>query len=228
MKTHKLIFGLLLGSFLFACSDSDDDPQPIEGDATYKVTVTGMWSAASHPTDYPSNSHFSPVIGMTHKAGTNFFQEGQLASDGMENMAETGGTNPLDDEIENLVATGGANQLIKEGGLGTGTSSRTFEINVARDFPLVTLVSMIAPSPDWFVAVENVNLLDNGQFVDMITVNTKAYDSGTDSGTTFTSGNADTSPAENIFEITSAPLGDGTSVTPTLVSIKFEKITTGM
>ena len=58
--------------------------------------------------------------------------------------------------------------------------------------------------------------------IDVLEVDT--FDSGTDDGTNFTSGNADTSPADNIQEITSAPLGDGSNVSPTLVLIKFEKL----
>ncbi len=146
----------------------------------------------------------------------------------MKNMAETGGTSPLDNEITAIVNSGNANQLIKKGGLGTGSSKISFELNMNKDFPLVSLVSMIAPSPDWFVAIEDVNLFVNNAFVEELTVETEAYDSGTDSGSTFASSNSATNPAVNIFKITTAPLGDGTSVTPALVSIKFEKITAEM
>ena len=32
-----------------------------------------------------------------------------------------------------------------------------------KDAPYVTVVSMIAPSPDWFVSVRNVQLYKNGR-----------------------------------------------------------------
>ena len=70
MKIHKLLLALLFG-LLVSCSDSDDDtPKPIETDAKYMVSITGAWTGTTHPTDYPSNSHFSPFIGMSHKTGT--------------------------------------------------------------------------------------------------------------------------------------------------------------
>jgi hypothetical protein len=45
---------------------------------------------------------------------------------------------------------------------------------------------MIAPSPDWFAALENQNLLANGQWADRLSVPARAYDASTDSGLTFT------------------------------------------
>jgi hypothetical protein len=83
---------------------------------------------------------------------------------------------------------------------------------------------MLAPSPDWFIAAKNINLLENDKFITEVTIDAVAYDSGTDSGSTFTSPNADTNPAENISKITSAPLGNGNEVTPPLVRIQFSKL----
>ncbi|MEX0290724.1 MAG: spondin domain-containing protein [Flavobacteriaceae bacterium] len=192
--------------------------------ATYNVTFVGNWSATNHPTDFPAGDHFSPAIGMVHKQGAVFFEEGELASEGVEIMAETGGTDELSSEIDALVSSDMAAETIVGEGLASGFSEATFQITVTDDFPLVTLVSMIAPSPDWFVAVENVNLLDNGVFVDNLTVDATSYDSGTDSGTTFDSANADTDPAENISEITDAPLGNGTAVDPPMAMFTFVKV----
>lgn len=222
MKKGIYIFIFLI-SILSSCSDDDD--VVIDLNATrYRVTVTANWTSVTHPTDYPSNAHFSPVIGMVHKAGASFFNKNELASDGMEVMAETGATSPLDSEINEILLGGSALNMIKASGLSTGTSSINFEIQVKDDFTYVTLVSMIAPSPDWFIAVENVNLYENNVFVETKTVNAAAYDSGTDSGISFTSANADTDPAEDISLITTAPLGNGNTVDPPLVTVLFEKL----
>jgi len=37
--------------------------------------------------------------------------------------------------------------------------------SASRDFSLVTLVSMLAPSPDWFVGVSGLDLIENGDWV---------------------------------------------------------------
>lgn len=226
-KLKQLVLLLAIGVFIVACKKDDDNnntPKTHAEKATYRVKVIGNWSGSTHPTEYPSNSHFSPVIGMTSKPGVRFFDVGELASDGMEIMAETGGTSPLDGEINAIVASGKADQLIKGSGLSTGTSSFTFEIEISYEYPEVTLVSMIAPSPDWFVAVENVTFLDDDCFLDHTILKTTAYDAGTDSGPTFKSPDDDTNPADEITLITKAPLGDGSGVDTPLMIFEFTRI----
>ena len=44
------------------------------------------------------------------------------------------------------------------------------EFQIGRDHPLVTLVAMIAPSPDWFVGVHDLGLIESGDWVDEMTV----------------------------------------------------------
>ena len=73
---------------------------------------------------------------------------------------------------------------------------------------------MIAPSPDWFVGVSALSLMDDlGQWVDELQVTLYPYDSGTDDGTTYTSANADSSPKRPIRSLrgmtpfSDAPIG---------------------
>jgi len=61
----------------------------------------------------------------------------------------------------------------------------------------VIFVSMIAPSPDWFVAVQ-ANLFDGVNWTDEIVLELISYDAGTDSGTDLTSVDVDTNPRELI------------------------------
>ena len=68
---------------------------------------------------------------------------------------------------------------------------------------LLSLVSMIAPSPDWFVGVHGFDLQANGMWVDEVTLTLDPYDAGTDNGTTYTSANADTSPKDPISRLVS-------------------------
>jgi hypothetical protein len=84
-----------------------------------------------------------------------------------------------------------------------GTVSLSFE--VTRSHPLVTLVTMVAPSPDWFVGVHDLNLIQNGDWVSSLTVDLDPYDAGTDSGTTYQSPDRETNPRQTIQRITGAP-----------------------
>lgn len=68
------------------------------------------------------------------------------------------------------------------------------EIKVTEEYPLVTLVTMITPSPDWLVGVNSLNLYEDSAFVNEKTVVLYGYDAGTDIGTTFSSPNNPTDP----------------------------------
>ena len=51
--------------------------------ASYKVTFTATWSAATHPTSFPPNPHFSGLIGGAHNASVTFWEAGSTASVGI-------------------------------------------------------------------------------------------------------------------------------------------------
>jgi hypothetical protein len=53
---------------------------------------------------------------------------------------------------------------------------------------------MIAPSPDWFTGVANVNLMENGAWAASRTLDLVAYDSGGDDGTTYKAPDKDNNP----------------------------------
>jgi hypothetical protein len=173
------------------------------GPATYTVTFDASWSATTHPDDFPPNPHFSPLVGATHNADVVFWEPGDLASAGIESMAETGGTETLRSEIDAAGQAVGSTLL--DSGLNPSPGMLSFSFEITPDYPLVTLVTMIAPSPDWFVGVAGLNLLDNGQWQDRVEIELFAYDAGTDSGLTYTAANADTNPAEAIARIETAP-----------------------
>ena len=81
---------------------------------------------------------------------------------------------------------------------------------------------MLAPSPDWYVGTVNV-VLKEEDFVKEKTVNVLVYDSGTDSGTSFTSLDTVTTPQEPITLLVDTPLGDGTIISPVIGTATFVK-----
>ncbi len=170
----------------------------------YEVTFDASWSSQTHQ-NFPPNPHFSGLIGGTHSSDRIYWQLGSLASDGIEDMAELGSKSPLNLEFNNDISGGDAYSLISGGGINPspGSISATFQMHSA--FPNITLVSMIAPSPDWFVGVSGLPLFEDGRWLDNVVVELPPYDAGTDSGVDFTSPNADTNPAELITEITGFP-----------------------
>jgi hypothetical protein len=215
-----LFFVLLLG-----CSENENiinQPEPIL-DARYKLTFNAIWSAQTHPNEFPSSAHWSGLIGMTHNGNTMLFAESEIASDGIKNMAETGNKNPLDTEIQDFISNGSGNTLISGGGINPSPGAVSLEFNLAASHSMVTVVSMVAPSPDWFIAVSNINLLENDEWVTSKTITGDIYDAGTDDGATFVSPDNPTIPRVPIFEITTPPLAINNVVAP-LGSITFTKI----
>jgi hypothetical protein len=143
-----------------------------------------------------------------------FWAPGGIASAGVEAMAEEGRTSPLDAEVQAAIAAGTAFGLIEGGSIGRspGVATATFEIG--RDSPFVSLVSMVAPSPDWFVGVDSLSLVEAGDWVDRKIVTLPPWDAGTDGGSTYTSPDQDTQPRQAIRALTGHPVGFAGAVAP--------------
>ena len=178
------------------------------------VTFDASWSKSTHPEDFPPNPHFSGLIGGTHNDDIRFWMPGRKASDGIKAMAERGLKTPLNEEIRAARDEGTADRLLSGDGIPRSPSSVSLDFAIRRDYTLVTLVSMVAPSPDWFTGVSALSLLEGGQWVEELTVELFAYDAGTDSGTTYNSANDPTSPRESIQRIDGRPLAVGGQVAP--------------
>ncbi len=197
----------------------DNGTEPaVAGDAEYEVTFESTWSAATHPYNFPSNPHFSGLIGATHDSTVSFWAEGELAPVGIKNVAEKGSKNPFNNEIDAALAAQTAFNKLSGGGIGTSPGSVSLTFQVSNEYPLVTLVSMIAPSPDWFVGVSGLSLYENGEWVSEKVVELYLYDAGTDSGVNFTSRDVVTTPPvviaridESVLPGSSVPYGTFTS-----------------
>ena len=152
--------------------------------AKYNVTFEGSWSKETHPLEFPPNANFSGLIGATHNGSYIIFGEGGSATEGLERLAEAGRHNPLDSEITAAMQDGKVGALIESGPVKPvpGKAQAVFEID--EQHPMVSLVAMIAPSPDWFTGV-SVSLNENGQWLAEKTVTVYAWDAGTDVGSTY-------------------------------------------
>ena len=171
---------------------------PPSATAVYRIVFNATWSSSTHPTDFPGGAHWSPLIGAVHGTGASFWKRGETASPGIESMAETGATGTLTSEI-NARIPGTALAVVSGSGSGSPGSVTISNVEVRLDYPLVTLVSMIAPSPDWFAGVTGLSLLNGvGQWAESRSVVLFPLDAGTDSGTSYSAANDDTSPQEPI------------------------------
>lgn len=196
---------LLLSSILFLAVTTPVAAQETGAQCILQFNAT--WSAQTHPIDFPASAHFSALIGGNHDHQTVFWQPGDLASPGLKSVAETGATELFRDEVNAAIANGNAESVIMAPGINSPGSIQT-DFDVSLGYPRITVVTMIAPSPDWFVGVNGLNLFENGSWRPLTVVDLLPYDAGTDSGTTFTSSNLPTVPPEPIFQIMDDPFPD--------------------
>ncbi|GAB1308785.1 hypothetical protein KH5_14680 [Urechidicola sp. KH5] len=214
MKALRL---LLIAMLLISISCDDDEdtpfPPPVDTQATYTAVFDAQWTPTSHPYMYPGNAHFSWMVGTTHQQQDVMFRLGGMATEGIEDMAETGATSMLASELDTAILMNNAYEY-KIGNVIDGDGRDEITVTATTDHHLFSFVSMIAPSPDWFVANVNVDLMNNGDWIDSLELDVILYDSGTDSGPTFTSSNDDTVPKAPIALIVGPPLGDGSGVNP--------------
>ena len=187
----------------------------VAAQARYTVTFESTWSARTHPTDFPgSSAHFSRLVGATHTDAGKLWTVGEAASPGVESMAETGDTAMLLSEVDALVASGTAESALLGDAIARSPGRVELSFDASETHPYVTLVTMLAPSPDWFVGVSGLALRDADGWVAEVVVPLYAYDAGTDSGASYTSADADTSPAAPIARVETAPFRVGDELVP--------------
>lgn len=170
-----------------------------DGAVQYTVIVKSRWTKANFPLEYPepgvlSGPHFSGLIGTAHTAGYDIFTEGTPPTPGLEHLSEEGKHSPLDAEIRAAVSAGTALALFETDALRNFSDSLVGTVAADAKHPMVSVVAMIAPSPDWFTGVREVNLMENGQWVASRTLDLYAWDSGGDDGTTYKAPDKDTNP----------------------------------
>ena len=182
---------------------------------TYDIDFKGLWDTTVTPSGVPGGAHFTTLIGGVHSDAVSFLAAGQQASAGVEAMAEAGSTGPLTGEVQAAIdsdsetdpqtALSVVSQSVGGGPKPTATLS---EVELASEFPRLTLTSMVAPTPDWFVGVSGLRLLDDrglddrGRWLRSQTVNLYPWDAGTKDDVSANNGfslaGADTDPQGTI------------------------------
>jgi hypothetical protein len=186
---------------------------------SYSAKFDATWSSGTHPGAYPGGAHFSALVGGVHGEQVSFWAPGQLASAGIEQMAEVGGTTALRNEVQAAINVGKAASVIQSSGIASpGNTSLT--IDVSPQSPLVTLVTMVAPSPDWFVGVHGLDLRNGSKWHNELMVDLFAYDAGTEQGTSFSLSNPDTVPRQPIA-LLGTPFASGS---PRLGTFTFTRL----
>jgi hypothetical protein len=175
-----------------------------QSEATYQVIFESNWSQATHPHtsgSLPSQAHWSPFAIAVHNDQVDFLSMGDLASQGIENIAETGNTSVFLQEVNTAISGGDAKEGFQAGDIDDALGSVVFDVILNEEHPLLTMLSMIAPSPDWFVATDGLQLFDGTNWAQEVILDVYAYDAGTDNGIDYLSANNDANPPQTISSL---------------------------
>lgn len=188
--------------FLFFCISFIPFYNAAQSTATYDITFTSFWNATDHGT-LPGTAHWSKLVGATHNSNIMFWEVGQMASTGIENVAETGSNTVFQSEVNASITGGDTQQYIDGDGLNSATGTITINgLQVDENFSLLTLVSMIAPSPDWMIGLNSFDLRPGGNWITgTTTIDLFPYDAGTEDGSSYSISNPATVPQVNITSL---------------------------
>ena len=192
-----------VGGTSSATCDNDNDI------GYYEMEFATDWLAANFES-YPPNPHFAMFTLATHDENVTFWEVGGMASPGIEKMAEDGLNQTFSNEVTAQIALGNARTQKSGNSLfisGTPTS-RTITFGIWGSHPLVTVVSMIAPTPDWFVGVNGIDLCGAGGWEAVVAMDAFVHDAGTEMGTDWSLSNDPENPYLPIAQIPGAPFRD--------------------
>jgi hypothetical protein len=173
--------------------------------AIYRVTLRSHWDAATFPTRFPSNAHLTGLVGATHVATASFWALDRAATLGVKNVAERGSKPALLDEVALAIAAGTAGTALSGDGVPAGATEVALEFSLSQAFSRVTLLSMLGPSPDWFIGVNALPLFQDGAWRTSVQADLRVYDAGTDDGASFNAADAVSTPPRTVQLLSTGP-----------------------
>lgn len=178
-------------------------PTPVcaqAGTIRYNFTVNNTWSPETHPNGYPQGSgpHFSLLGVINHDDQVSFWQPGTLASPAIKQMAETGDLIKLQADAQASLNAGHVNYHFVGPPTAAPSTLAPMLINVSDQHPLLSVVSMLGPTPDWFIGVDDLDLRESGIWRNKVVVDLFVYDGGTRSAEAFALGGPLSHPQEPV------------------------------
>lgn len=221
----KLTNYLLFISVAFiSCNKASEDIIQPAAQVTYKTELRLQWVSPAFV--IPANAHFTAFAGMIHHKDTFLWSQNGLASLGLENVAEVGNPAELNVEMDAIISKGKASYKFEIPAPSiTGGFDTSFRFTLQHS--CISFASMIAPSPDWFVGLNQYNLLKDNQWINTITVPLYLYDAGTEEGDVFGYNNPATMPQQPVRLLTPANasvLANGNTSLAAIGYIKFTKL----
>ena len=175
--------------------------------ADYKCTFHNEWSSLRHPRLYPGDSaaYWSAPIIASHNKGYRMWSEGELATTAIEGVAEKGDNGLLRSELDraHLLYVNDHVEGSDQYNIQKVQSQTLPVIQVTNFHPLLSSISMIACSPDWFSGFYNLDMRSHTTNTWYKTVQIQVYpfDAGTENGDDYKCVNSATVPQEPITQL---------------------------
>lgn len=220
----KYLIYLFFLFILHGCEKTTRSIPLVYSEAFYKMQVTMHWTTPAFTV--PGGAHVTSLIGMTHARDTFLWKENMLATQGLEDVAEVGNTTKMNAEMDGIIARMRSNFKFQiPAPANNGMVETTVQLSTA--YPEISFASMVAPSPDWFLGISNVSLMQNNIWLDSLILPIKVYDAGTEEGNVFNLNNPATVPAQPVKILTpvnGSVLANGNSTIAPIATVRFIKL----
>jgi len=155
----------IIGGFISCDSDNSSNAQQIN---TYEVIITNLTRFQT----------FSPPVVASHNKSFQIFGAGEIASPGLEDVAEIGFPGTLLGELAaNANVFDAVAAVVPMPMPLTPGNSLALEVTATEDFPYISAVGMLVITNDAFFGLNSVEV---GAGVDTVIVEVPAYDAGTE------------------------------------------------
>lgn len=198
--TRVLAAGALALAVALAGAPADAHPG-CHGDAVYKVKFYFKWSPKTHRS-YPKGGHWSPPTVASHSPAYQMWSPGSFASQGIQNVAETGNPTVLRAQLGRYMKAGHVGAYAGTGKpTESGTAMVSLRVKAGERTPYLSAATMAAPSPDWITGFHALDMCGRRGWRHWRSGPLILYDAGTDSGRRHMSGNKKTMPPTTISSL---------------------------
>ena len=128
-------------------------------------------------------------------------------------------------EVMMMKKPGFVSSVYKTEMVSTPGGYKSTKIMVQNMYSMVSLITMIAPSPDWFVGVDSYDLCGMNGWKEKVTMDLLPWDAGTEDGLTYKLDNTETNPVDVIMRITTDSNSDiGKHANVTFATVTFTRV----
>jgi len=200
-----VLLKLVMATSLMSCQfvNSENNQCPDHTLAVYKLQLDTFWSEQVFPKQYPQwrpPAQWSKSVGYSHQESFSLFSLGTLVDEGVRQFVETGSSEVLDQSSSNRTFL----DAILAPPIVQGVGNTSTNVFVDGNHSMISVITKIVPSPDWFIGLDSLNLCQEGRFIQSFNTEAFPLDAGTDNGFTFTSPNWETEPRAEVFQISNS------------------------